>query len=74
MQLPNGWLWDMVDEFLYQFQSFAQYRGKSAQRTAHELELLKNYPGVWDASAVIQYLQSLISKSNIVTELANEGM
>lgn len=28
MQLPNAWLWDMVDEFLYQFQSFCQYRGK----------------------------------------------
>ena len=26
MQLPNGWLWDMVDEFVYQFQSFCQYR------------------------------------------------
>ena len=22
MQLPNGWLWDMVDEFVYQFQSW----------------------------------------------------
>lgn len=20
MQLPNGWLWDMIDEFVYQFQ------------------------------------------------------
>jgi hypothetical protein len=26
IQLPNGWLWDMVDEFVYQFQSFCQYR------------------------------------------------
>ena len=26
MVLPNLWLWDMVDEFVYQFQSFAQYR------------------------------------------------
>ncbi|KAI3736955.1 hypothetical protein L2E82_26945 [Cichorium intybus] len=22
MQLPNQWLWDMVDEFVYQLQSF----------------------------------------------------
>jgi hypothetical protein len=26
MQLPNPWLWDMIDEFIYQFQSFCQYR------------------------------------------------
>ena len=26
MLLPNIWLWDMVDEFVYQFQSFCQYR------------------------------------------------
>lgn len=26
MVLPNLWLWDMVDEFVYQFQSFQQYR------------------------------------------------
>ena len=26
MQLPNQWLWDMIDEFIYQFQSFCQYR------------------------------------------------
>lgn len=26
MMLPNLWLWDMVDEFVYQFQSFSQYR------------------------------------------------
>lgn len=26
MQLPNQWMWDMIDEFIYQFQSFCQYR------------------------------------------------
>jgi translation initiation factor 3 subunit L len=41
MQLPNQWLWDMVDEFIYQFQSFCQYRAKLKQRTDHELALLK---------------------------------
>ncbi len=37
MQLPNGWLWDMIDEFVYQFQSFAQYRGKLSQKSADEV-------------------------------------
>jgi translation initiation factor 3 subunit L len=41
MVLPNNWLWDMVDEFLYQFQSFCQYRGKVSQKSYEEIELLK---------------------------------
>lgn len=41
MQLPNQWIWDMVDEFIYQFQSFCQYRSKISQKSPEELELLK---------------------------------
>eukprot|EP00775_Hariotina_reticulata_P005213 gene5213-5451_t len=41
MMLPNSWLWNMVDEFLYQFQSFAQYRSKLSSKSAEEVELLK---------------------------------
>lgn len=41
MQLPNQWLWDMVDEFVYQFQSFCQYRAKMKSKTEQEIALLK---------------------------------
>ncbi|PNH07077.1 Eukaryotic translation initiation factor 3 subunit L [Tetrabaena socialis] len=41
MQLPNVWLWDMVDEFLYQFQSFCQYRGKVQSMSPEEIDNLK---------------------------------
>lgn len=41
MQLPNQWLWDMVDEFIYQFQSFCQYRAKLKQKSDHELAVLR---------------------------------
>ena len=64
----------MVDEFIYQFQSFAQYRGKLAQKSPHELELLKKCDGVWDLQGVLHYLQGLIDKSGIVRELASDGM
>lgn len=39
MLLPNLWLWDMVDEFVYQFQSFCQYRQEA--RTAERLHGLR---------------------------------
>jgi hypothetical protein len=51
MLLPNSWLWAMVDEFLYQFQSFATYRAKLSSKSAEEIELLKKCdkvgPGFW---------------------------
>ena len=41
VQLPNQWLWDMLDEFIYQFQSFCQFRAKVKSRTDEELAVLK---------------------------------
>jgi translation initiation factor 3 subunit L len=46
MQLPNQWLWDMVDEFIYQFQSFCQYRAKMKARSEEELKQLRQYDQV----------------------------
>lgn len=46
MQLPNQWLWDMVDEFVYQFQSFCQYRAKMKNKTEQEIELLRQFDQV----------------------------
>lgn len=46
MQLPNQWLWDMVDEFVYQFQSYCQYRAKLKSKTDEELQLLRQYDQV----------------------------
>ena len=28
LQLPEQWLWDIIDEFIYQFQSFCLWRLK----------------------------------------------
>lgn len=46
MQLPNQWLWDMVDEFVYQFQSFCQFRAKMKNKTEQEIATLKQYDQV----------------------------
>lgn len=72
-QLPNGWLWDMVDEFVYQFQSWQQYRGKLNTKSAEELETLRNCDRVWSILSVLNYLQALVDKSGIVAELSTPG-
>jgi len=63
LDLPAQWLWDMIDEFIYQFQAFCQYQTKLKNKPPDELTVLKNNPQVWNVSTVIGYLQSLISKS-----------
>jgi len=70
MLLPNGWLWDMIDEFVYQFQSYLQFKGKLMGKTAEEIQALKNADtGMWDASSVIRMLQQLVASSGIREEL-----
>lgn len=32
LELPNQWLWNIIDEFIYQFQAFSQFRSKLAKK------------------------------------------
>lgn len=75
MQLPNGWLWDMIDEFVYQFQSYLQYRGKLSGKGAEELAALRAAEdlGTWKADEVIQFLSELATRSGIREELTAPG-
>lgn len=72
MQLPNQWLWDMVDEFLYQFQSFCQYRAKMKTKTEQEITLLRQSEQVWNVFGVLNFLQALVEKSQIIEILERE--
>ena len=62
----------MIDEFIYQFQSFYQYRAKLKNKKQEELVALKNNPQIWSVNLVINYLQSLVAKSNIVQVLQRQ--
>jgi translation initiation factor 3 subunit L len=63
--IPSGWLWDMLDEFIYQFQQFHQYRGRAKHLTEEEIGILKEHPHWWSAQSVIRYLHALIKKGGI---------
>ena len=75
MQLPNGWLWDMIDEFVYQFQSYLQYRGKLAGKGAEELAALRAAEdlGTWKADDVVNFLNELAARSGIRDELSTQA-
>lgn len=76
LELPNQWLWDIIDEFIYQFQSFCQFRAKNKIPSEAERLFLENNPTYWNVHIVLNVLHSLIDKSNIVEQLRqiNQGL
>ncbi|KAL5473116.1 hypothetical protein EMCRGX_G027562 [Ephydatia muelleri] len=75
IELPNQWLWDIIDEFLYQFQSFVQFRGKLKRRTPDEIDALRDNADVWNVHGVLNILYSLVEKSkiNALLEASHHG-
>uniref|UniRef100_T1IYX3 Eukaryotic translation initiation factor 3 subunit L n=1 Tax=Strigamia maritima TaxID=126957 RepID=T1IYX3_STRMM len=69
LELPNQWLWEIIDEFIYQFQSFSQYRSKLTKKSEEEIEVLRCNPTVWNVHSVLNVLHSLVDKSNINRQL-----
>eukprot|EP00475_Leptophrys_vorax_P043223 TRINITY_DN8253_c0_g1_i1.p1 TRINITY_DN8253_c0_g1~~TRINITY_DN8253_c0_g1_i1.p1 ORF type:complete len:528 (+),score=41.84 TRINITY_DN8253_c0_g1_i1:206-1789(+) len=73
VQLPNAWLWDMVDEFAYQFGAFCQFRARAKSRTEEEIAQLKQCGNVWNAYGVLNYLHALVHKSGILQTLDDDA-
>ncbi|KAG6376727.1 RNA polymerase I-associated factor PAF67-domain-containing protein [Boletus reticuloceps] len=67
LSLPAQWLWDIIDEFIYQFQSFALFRSRPATKTDDELTMLASEGGAqaWSSYSVLNVLYSLIQKSHV---------
>src|SRR4051812_45152491 len=64
-ELPLSWLWDILDEFIYQFQTFHLFRNKVSQLTQEEVEMLKENEHMWSAQTVVQYLHALVRKAGL---------
>ncbi|KAJ6611706.1 eukaryotic translation initiation factor 3 subunit 6 [Mycena sp. CBHHK59/15] len=65
LELPEQWLWDIIDEFIYQFQVFCTWRSKVKSKTDDELAMLAEGGPVWSSYSVLNVLYSLIQKSKI---------
>eukprot|EP00735_Rhodelphis_limneticus_P011632 TRINITY_DN475_c0_g1::TRINITY_DN475_c0_g1_i1::g.2601::m.2601 TRINITY_DN475_c0_g1::TRINITY_DN475_c0_g1_i1::g.2601 ORF type:complete len:568 (-),score=194.45,sp/A7SDW5/EIF3L_NEMVE/50.20/2e-171,Paf67/PF10255.4/6.7e-148,TPR_2/PF07719.12/2.2e+03,TPR_2/PF07719.12/0.056,TPR_1/PF00515.23/3.1e+03,TPR_1/PF00515.23/0.14 TRINITY_DN475_c0_g1_i1:319-2022(-) len=72
LDLPSQWLWDIIDEFIYQFQSFCYYRSMLKNKGQEEISYLDQNQQIWSVQTVLQYLHALITKSNILTYLERE--
>lgn len=71
IELPNQWLWDIIDEFIYQFQSFSLYRMKAnaGKLSEYEVEQLKLNLPIWNVHSVLNVLHCLVDKSKINEQL-----
>lgn len=69
LQLPDQWLWELIDEFVYQFQTFAQYRANLSNKTPEEIENLNVHNKIWDILCVLNVLHCLVDKSKIKSQL-----
>nr|OQO30977.1 Eukaryotic translation initiation factor 3 subunit L [Rachicladosporium sp. CCFEE 5018] len=72
----NFWAWDVIDEFIYQFNAFCAYRQKvalqqsSTQVNEDEVAILRENPSTWGCYSVLNVLYSLIQRSQISEQLA----
>ncbi|KAK0722535.1 eukaryotic translation initiation factor 3 subunit L [Lasiosphaeria miniovina] len=65
------WAWDVIDEFIYQFNSFSTYRARIArQGNSEDIQMLRENPNTWGCYSVLNVLYSLIQRSQITEQLA----
>lgn len=70
LELPDIWLWELVDEFVYQFQNFSQYRARLNDKLEDEMEALcTQHSKVWNILCILNVLHSLVDMSNIKKQL-----
>lgn len=62
----------MIDEFVYQFQDFYQFRLDLSKKSEDEIQFLSGNPSVWKISSVLQYLTSFVEKSGISKVLSQD--
>lgn len=70
--LPVPWIWDILDEFLYQFHAFCQYRGKMREEDSNLDVFLNDLENVGTLEKVTEILNSLITSSGIMKAGKNE--
>ncbi|KAH0542165.1 hypothetical protein FGG08_003386 [Glutinoglossum americanum] len=66
------WAWDVIDEFIYQFNSFCSHRNRVARKgdNAEEIQILRDNPNTWGCYSVLNVLYSLIQRSQMNEQLA----
>ncbi|EJD37675.1 hypothetical protein AURDEDRAFT_116753 [Auricularia subglabra TFB-10046 SS5] len=65
LELPDQWLWDIIDEFIYQFQSFCLWRAKARAKGDPAADDDPALSQTWSTYSVLNVLYSFVQKSRI---------
>lgn len=72
LALPAQWIWDILDEFVYHYQTYCNFRNKTLMKKSdRELAQIKENPTVFETTKVLNYLHQLIKASKIEEYLAD---
>eukprot|EP01012_Entosiphon_sulcatum_P007734 TRINITY_DN1401_c0_g1_i1.p1 TRINITY_DN1401_c0_g1~~TRINITY_DN1401_c0_g1_i1.p1 ORF type:complete len:561 (+),score=122.26 TRINITY_DN1401_c0_g1_i1:93-1775(+) len=76
--LPNQWIWDIIDEFIYQYSEYCKYKSKLArwkiqnqanpasnQEELQRCEFIQANPDIWSTVYVLGTLNALVQRSEI---------
>ncbi|KNC85232.1 hypothetical protein SARC_02567 [Sphaeroforma arctica JP610] len=69
LEMPTPWLWDIIDEFIYQFQAYCQFKSVHKGRSMQDVEHINNNPHIWDVQSVLKILYSVVEQSKINDQL-----
>jgi len=66
LALPLSYLWDIVDEFVFQYQRFELFKKHAFQKDVKaDKDLCTENPTMWEASAVHHHLNVFVDISNL---------
>lgn len=63
LRITTKWIYDITQEFAYQFQGFCQFRCQVGHHSVETLKVLEANRGIWTLPTVISLLNRLIRKS-----------
>ena len=65
--LPIEWIYDIIDEYVFQFQAFSTYKTESEKLTDQEKQLLKD-DQKWNAAETTKILYHVALKGGVVVQ------
>uniref|UniRef100_A0A7S3T7U8 Eukaryotic translation initiation factor 3 subunit L n=1 Tax=Strombidinopsis acuminata TaxID=141414 RepID=A0A7S3T7U8_9SPIT len=64
--LPPQWIWDILDEFIYHYQTYCMFRSKAVKiQRDKEIADMKDNPEVFHTTRVLMYMETLVRCSRI---------
>mmetsp|Transcript_127837 Transcript_127837/g.368114 ORF Transcript_127837/g.368114 Transcript_127837/m.368114 type:complete len:529 (+) Transcript_127837:89-1675(+) len=71
--VPPQWIWDILDEFVYHYQTYCATRSKAIKaQKENDVKFFKEHPEVYQTTTVLNYLHRLVRASKVEAYLANK--